>query len=586
MMKKEKKEKLSKQNRKKKTKDGRIGFFHSMSFKVMLLTIVAVLITSAYSYLVMIPRMQGMLKDSTQSQMETLTQSYAQVLNNAIYQGKIEESGYDMYDALLSKAGMKDVSSSYVYVVSEEGTMLYHPTKEKVGNAVENEVITGVVADMKTGNIPAGVTFSSYSFKGAVKYASYIILSDRSIMVLSADEDEIFQDVVNIRNRYFASLVLILVIICGLAYGASKWMIKPLQKLTEILLQTANFNFLRNPASEAICKRKDEIGVIGRATQEMRANLRCMVTDIDEVNKQITSNVSELEIISGEINNNCSDNSATTQELAAGMEETTATAETINGNIGRIKGNAEDVLEMSQEGEALSVEVKARAEELKKTTNEASERTTSLYKSVKQKTEKAIEDSKAVDKINELTEAIMAISSQTRLLALNASIEAARAGEAGRGFAVVASEIGNLANQTTETVNSINAIVGEVNGAVDSLAESLQNTIEFLEKVVLKDYDQFATVGQQYDADAGQFGESMNKIEAAVTELTATIMEIAGALNGITDTVNESTIGVTDIAEKTSEVVGQTVMNTELVHDCIKTVEKLQQISEMFVLES
>ena len=114
MMKKEKKEKLPKQKREKKTKDGRIGFFHSMSFKVMLLTIVAVLITSAYSYLVMIPRMQGMLEDSTQIQMETLTQSYAQLLNNAIYQGKIEESGYDMYDALLSKAGMKDVSSSYV----------------------------------------------------------------------------------------------------------------------------------------------------------------------------------------------------------------------------------------------------------------------------------------------------------------------------------------------------------------------------------------------------------------------------------------------------------------------------------------
>ena len=71
---------------------------------------------------------------------------------------------------------------------------------------------------------------------------------------------------------------------------------------------------------------------------------------------------------------------------------------------------------------------------------------------MKDKADAAVEQSKAVQKINDLTNEIKEISSQTNLLALNANIEAARAGEAGRGFAVVASEIGSLASQTLSTV--------------------------------------------------------------------------------------------------------------------------------------
>lgn len=64
--------------------------------------------------------------------------------------------------------------------------------------------------------------------------------------------------------------------------------------------------------------------------------------------------------------------------------------------------------------------------------------------------------------IQEATELIASIASQTNLLSLNASIEAARAGEQGRGFAVVAGEIRTLADQCSESADKIANVVHEL----------------------------------------------------------------------------------------------------------------------------
>ena len=362
-------------------------------------------------------------------------------------------------------------------------------------------------------------------------------------------------------------------------------MTAPIRKITRIVQQTAEFDFTKNSNADRMKRRGDECGAMARAVSVMRSNLREIVDDISRAGRTISDDVEELRSISNNINNVCTDNSATTEQLAAAMQETSATTETINNNIGHMQDAADGIRDLSGDGEKISYEIMERASKLKETTEAASKRTTDMYQDVKKKTEMAIEESKAVNKINELTDAIMSISSQTSLLALNASIEAARAGEAGRGFAVVATEIGNLASQTSQTVGDINGIVLEVNGAVDKMTKSLEETAQFLEKVVIKDYAQFNEVSVQYNVDANTFQTSMVDIEKAVEMLTTTIAEIAEALNGINATVNEATIGVTDIAGKTTDVVSETVQNNELVETCQDAVGKLMDITSRFKME-
>lgn len=116
------------------------------------------------------------------------------------------------------------------------------------------------------------------------------------------------------------------------------------------------------------------------------------------------------------------------------------------------------------------------------------------------------------------------------------------------------------------------------------LAESLRDTVEFLDKAVLKDYEKFAGLGEYYYNDSEGYSSGMSTIEESVLKLTDAIGQIVDELHGINTTIDESTAGVTNIADKTTNVVEQTIQNNKLVENCIETVDKLNQITAMFQL--
>ena len=563
----------------------KVTFVHKIGFKIILLAVLLTAFTSAVITVSSAIISKKTVVQNTKNDMKTIAEAYGQYTSTGfmLVQAGMYELDY-VLQTCLKDCKIEGLDTSYGYLVGADGTMLYHPNADKIGQPVENSVVKDLVSDIQAGNIP-DPDCVEYDYKGESKYAGYYIIPNvNAILVVTADEDEILEDInATIRSLAFATCGIIVIAII-ISYILGMIITAPIKKVTTVVEKTSDFDFTDIEGLDVFLKRKDECGVIMRAVVDMRKALRGILGDISSVSHQINYNVGELAGAGREVNSICTDNSATTEQLAASMQETSATAESIGNSVDSMKSAASEIKDLSVKGEGLAREIMERAEGLKKSTEEATVRTKTMYKDVKIKTDEAIEDSKSVNKINELTEAIMAISSQTSLLALNASIEAARAGDAGRGFAVVATEIGNLADQTSSTVANINEIVSEVNEAVAKMTRSLGDTVDFLENIVIKDYEQFTDVSIQYNNDADTFQNSMQTIEGEVRSLNDAIEAISVSVNGIVDTVSEAATGVNDIAEKTTDVVVKTSKNNDLTYDCEQNVKKLTDIEKMFSL--
>ena len=276
--------------------------------------------------------------------------------------------------------------------------------------------------------------------------------------------------------------------------------------------------------------------------------------------------------VTGNFNNvteNALNVSSVMQELTASMEEISSNIVTVNQNATDANNEISELVQNLEELNNYATEMEKNASELvesaKWNKNDTIEKVTPIGESLK----KAMEESKSVNQIGDLTNDILGIANQTNLLALNASIEAARAGEAGRGFAVVADEIRNLAERSKNTANNIQNINMLVTAAVGDLVKASDALLFYVNDQVVPDYDEFLESGEQYNEDAVHVHEVVSRFHQMAAAIDAHLVDINDSLNGIEASAEESARGVADVTVSTEDLV----RNIEEVAEEIKSVK-------------
>lgn len=467
--------------------------------------------------------------------------------------------------------------TGYAYLVSASGNILSHPDFE-TGSSVE-EVLP---EEYKIINDVANEGQLVTAGKNSLIYST---LGNGMKFVVSVPEKEVLEraDSVTLKIMEMALFAIVLAVI--FAFFISGTISNPIRMLTEVIHYTAELDFYPRTGDRQLAKRGDEIGEMAKAIIRMRSHLKEMVRNLDASCGILDDSITHLSNSADGVAQITESNSVFTREIAASMSESQSAIQKVQEHLQMIKENVSSIEQLSADGRGISSEIMERTAQMKDSTHSATELTRNTYNNVKKQAEEALEKSKAVEQINELTGAIDAISSQTSLLALNASIEAARAGETGKGFAVVATEISNLAQQTSETVSNINQIVEKVNNAVSDIAKCLYESMNFMGETVLDDYAKFDDVSEQYKKDASVVEQNMTDVSAAIVQLSGNIAEIKDAVDEIGNALNQAGVNIGEIADSTVNIAEQTGENKTAADSSRENIHVLAGIVEQFKLE-
>jgi methyl-accepting chemotaxis protein PixJ len=320
-----------------------------------------------------------------------------------------------------------------------------------------------------------------------------------------------------------------------------------IQLLTAVRPALAGNLTVRAPVTDT------EVGTVADAYNNTLSSLRQIVTQMQSAANQVT-HISQANGFA------ITKLAAQALEQFQALEQALERIEMMAASTEAVKMNAQEVETAVQQANQT---VMAGDAAIDRTVDEMED----IRETVMETNQRLLRLSESSQKISKVVSLISGFTTQTQLLALNASIEATRAGEFGRGFGVVADEVRSLARQSANAATEIEELVQEIQVNTAEVSMAMEMGI------------------QQVASGTTVVNEARQNLNAIVNATT----QISHLVTGITQTTQEQTQqyqSVTQIMAKVAAIANKTSKDSLTISASFKellaTAHDLQSKSEQF----